>query len=104
MSGSDSTTDFGEHAARMELARCLDVCLDCRQCVELCGVFPATIELVGTRSSADTGLLTPIEQDRIISLCSPSTERGDSGGGPDSRVARSPLKEPFGGHAVFGDW
>lgn len=70
MSGSDSTTDFGEHAARMELARCLDVCLDCRQCVELCGVFPATIELVGTRPSADTGLLTPLEQDQIISLCS----------------------------------
>ena len=70
MSGSDSTTDFGEHAARMELARCLDVCLDCRRCVDLCEVFPETIELVGTRPSADTGLLTPLEQDRIISLCS----------------------------------
>ncbi len=70
MSGSDSTTDFGEHEARMELARCLDVCFDCRQCLGLCDVFSETIELVGTRSSADTGLLSPSEQDQITSLCS----------------------------------
>jgi len=70
MSVSDSTTDFGEHAARIELARCLDVCLDCRQCVDLCGVFPSTIELVAERPGRDAGLLTPIDQDQIISLCS----------------------------------
>ena len=70
MSVSDSTTDFGEHAARIELARCLDVCLDCRQCIEMCGVFPATIELVEERPGSDAGLLTPLDQDQIISLCS----------------------------------
>ena len=70
MSGSNSTTDFGEHSARIELARCLDVCLDCRQCVEMCGVFPATIELVEERPGSDAGLLTPLDQDQIISLCS----------------------------------
>ncbi|MFZ8876411.1 MAG: hypothetical protein ACO2Z4_03230, partial [Ilumatobacteraceae bacterium] len=62
MSGSNSTTDFGEHSARIELARCLDVCLDCRQCVEMCGVFPATIEIVEERPGSDAGLLTPLDQ------------------------------------------
>lgn len=70
MSTSDTAADFGEHAARIELARCLDVCLDCRRCVDLCGVFSEAIDLVGSLGHAESGLLTPLEQDRILSLCS----------------------------------
>lgn len=62
-----------EAGTRGELTRVFDICGGCRQCVDLCGVFPTLFELLGrldgTADEGDAGRLTPAEQDRVVDEC-----------------------------------
>lgn len=58
-----------EAAVRSELARVQDVCHGCRQCVDLCGSFPTLFEMLDRMSEPSAGLLTPAQQDQVVSEC-----------------------------------
>ncbi|MGA1362070.1 MAG: hypothetical protein ACO36A_04030 [Ilumatobacteraceae bacterium] len=76
-----------EADARAELARVTDVCLSCRACVGMCGVFGVLFE-VGDRRG-EGGLFVPDEQDRMVpgcidcGLCAASCPHTDGPAGVD---------------------
>ena len=57
-----------EMSVRDELTRVVDHCAGCRQCLDLCGVFPTLFALVDS-AGGGAGDLTPAEQDRVTGLC-----------------------------------
>jgi Fe-S oxidoreductase len=54
---------------RVELARVLDVCVACRQCTDLCALFPSAFSIIDGGASRDAGLMTPDQQDNVASRC-----------------------------------
>lgn len=74
---TDMTTTYDPyHAAyldeadvRHEMSRVFDVCNGCRQCIDLCEVFPTLFELIDRRLEGDAGQLTPAQQDHVVDQC-----------------------------------
>lgn len=60
---------LSEKAVRDEITRVFDVCMGCRRCVDLCGVFPSLFDLLDGQGSTDAGDLSPADQDRIVDAC-----------------------------------
>lgn len=58
-----------EAGVRSELTRVFDVCVECRRCVDLCGVFPTLFDLVDRHPADGAGRLTPAQQDRVADQC-----------------------------------
>ncbi len=58
-----------EADVRLELARSLNVCRDCRMCVDLCEVFPSAFSLIDQLPSRDSAMMTPFQQDQLIDAC-----------------------------------
>ncbi|MGB3736821.1 MAG: heterodisulfide reductase-related iron-sulfur binding cluster [Ilumatobacter sp.] len=58
-----------EAEVRSELARVQDICHGCRQCIDLCGSFPTLFDMLDRMSKPSAGLLTPAEQDQVVSEC-----------------------------------
>jgi glycerol-3-phosphate dehydrogenase subunit C len=66
-----------EADVRVEIGRTLNVCYECRQCVDKCSVFPRAFSIIDTLSSHDASILsshdaqmmTPAQQDEVIDAC-----------------------------------
>ena len=58
-----------EYTVRNETTRVFDHCLSCRLCETVCETFTVFFDIMGRKASADAGLLTPAEQDRILMSC-----------------------------------
>jgi Fe-S oxidoreductase len=58
-----------EAAVRGELTRVFTTCASCRRCVDLCDAFPRLFDVLDDAAIDDPGLLTPVEQDRIVDGC-----------------------------------
>lgn len=58
-----------EADVRSELARVQDICHGCRRCVDFCGSFPTLFEMLDEMSEPSAGLLTPAQQDHVVSEC-----------------------------------
>lgn len=58
-----------EAAVRDELTRAFTVCSSCRRCVDLCAAFPRLLDRLDSPGVEDPGMLTPLEQDRIVDAC-----------------------------------
>lgn len=56
-----------EATVRNEATRVFDHCVQCRRCVDLCGVFPSLFALID--ADGEAGDLTPADQDRVTDLC-----------------------------------
>jgi Fe-S oxidoreductase len=52
---------------RLELARMIDVCGNCRRCTDICGSFDILFRSLEVRGQGD--LFVPLEQDRIVLSC-----------------------------------
>jgi len=65
----DSALYLDEADVRLEVARSLNVCRDCRLCVDLCGVFPAAFSLIEELPARDAVMMTPHQQDHLIETC-----------------------------------
>ena len=79
-----------EAEVRSELARVQDICHGCRRCVDLCGSFPTLFDLLDRMSEPSAGLLTPAEQDQVVSECVHCTLCAvDCPYGPESSGSRS---------------
>ncbi len=58
-----------EADTRLELARVFDVCTGCRQCVDLCGVFPSLFAALDADGGRTADALTPSDQDDLVDRC-----------------------------------
>jgi len=58
-----------EAAVRSELARVQQICHGCRACVAHCGVFPTLFEMLDAMGEPTAELLTPAQQDQVVSEC-----------------------------------
>lgn len=58
-----------EKSVRDELTRVFDTCHGCRQCVDLCGVFPSLFDLIDGVVPPEAGRLTPDQQDTVLAQC-----------------------------------
>jgi ferredoxin len=58
-----------EFDVRNEASRIFDTCTTCRACTDLCGTFTALFETSSRLGQADSGLMTPQQQDAIIDPC-----------------------------------
>jgi glycerol-3-phosphate dehydrogenase subunit C len=58
-----------EATVRGELTRAFELCVGCRRCTSLCGVFPTLFGLVDRIADHDPGRLTPSEQDAVLDGC-----------------------------------
>lgn len=65
----DDALYLDEADVRLEIARSLNVCQGCRQCVELCSVFPSAFSLIEQLPAADASMMTPHQQDSLIEAC-----------------------------------
>jgi len=54
---------------RNELSRVFDVCHRCRRCIDKCDSFPSMFAAIDRRGGEDAGLMTPVEQDRVVEAC-----------------------------------
>lgn len=64
---SDAYLD--EYSVRTEVTRVFDLCLSCRRCLTVCETFTSFFDLVNRKALTEAGLLTPAEQDQMMSLC-----------------------------------
>ncbi len=58
-----------EADVRLELARVQDICRECRRCTEHCGSFPTLFDMLDQMSEPSAGMLTPAQQDQVVSEC-----------------------------------
>ena len=58
-----------ELTVRRETARVFDVCMSCQQCINSCSVFPLMVSGVDNCVDHEAALLTPGQQDDIVSQC-----------------------------------
>lgn len=65
----DDALYLDEADVRLEIARSFNVCRECRQCIDLCSVFPSAFSHVEEMSTPDAGMMTPHQQDRLIDAC-----------------------------------
>jgi glycerol-3-phosphate dehydrogenase subunit C len=65
----DDALYLDEADVRLEIARSLNVCKDCRRCVELCSVFPSAFSLIDELPNRDASMMTPHQQDALIEAC-----------------------------------
>lgn len=60
---------LNEADVRLEVARALNVCRECRKCVDLCSVFPTAFSLTDQLRDHDSAMMTPAQQDDIFDRC-----------------------------------
>jgi Fe-S oxidoreductase len=60
---------YDQADVRRELARVLNVCSDCRRCVDACSVFPTAFSLIDAMVTPDAGMMTPEQQDDVSGRC-----------------------------------
>lgn len=65
-----SHPDYTDEAdVRSELARVQSICHECRRCVDHCGSFPTLFAMLDEMSEPSADLLTPAQQDHVVSEC-----------------------------------
>jgi glycerol-3-phosphate dehydrogenase subunit C len=90
----DDALYLDEADVRLEIARSFNVCRDCRQCVDLCLVFPSAFSVIDQLSSFDAAMMTPHQQDQLVEACHECTlctAKCPYGPGSDSIVGSDAL-------------